>query len=284
VPTPSLRSPEPPTVPGPPWDAGVPHPARVYAYWEGDSNHGLADRTAAAEVARRYPGVLASIQAVRDFGRRVAWYGAAGRVTRQFLDIGAGYLGSDSTYEIVRWADHSCRVVYADIDPVVVERSRDRVHAETAGTGEYICADVRDPAGLVAQAGSVLNFAEPIVVLLLGVLPYVPDADDPAGIVAALAAELAPGSLLAISHLTADLSPGGVDAVDAGVAAWNVLMPATPVYPRGEAEVTSLFGGLKLQIPGVAQAGLWRPPGRKPRPSVADVYAGVAALPCPGDG
>jgi hypothetical protein len=259
-------------------DSAPAQPARVCGYWQGGSGHGPADRAAAAEVARRYPGVLASVRAVREFGRRVAWYGATGRATRQFLDIGAGFPGADSTCDTVRWASSGCRVVYADIDPVVAERSRDRVRADTRGTGEYICADVRDPAGLLARAGAVLDFTKPAVVLLLA---YVPDADDPAGIVAGLAAGLAPGSLIAISHLTADLSPGPVGA---GVAAWNALMPAAPVHPRGEAAVTSMFGDLKLQHPGVVPVGMWRPPFRSPGPGAADVYAGAAVLPRPGDG
>jgi hypothetical protein len=276
-----LCGPDPATLPGLLPDAGGAHPARVCAYWHGGSDHGPTDRGAAAEVARCWPGVLATTRAVREFGRRVAWYGAAGRVTRQFLDIGAGYPGVDSTHETVRWANRGCRVVYADADPVVAERCGDRVRAETAGTGKYICADVRDPAGLLAQAGAVIDFAEPVVVLLLGVLAFVPNAGDTAGIVAGLAAGLAPGSLIAVSHLTADFSPG---AVDAGVAAWNALMPAAPVYPRGEPAVTAMFGDLKLQPPGVVRAGLWRPPFRNPGTGLADVYAGVAVLPRPGHG
>jgi S-adenosyl methyltransferase len=261
-------------------DSAPAHAAGVCGYWLGGSDHGPADRAAAAEVARCYPGVVDSVRAVRDFGRRVAWYGGNGRLVRQFLDIGAGFPGADSTHEIVRLASRGCRVVYADIDPVVAERCGDRVRAGTRGAGEYICADVRDPAELLARAGAVLDFAEPAVVLLLGVLAYVPDDGDPAGIVAGLAAALAPGSLIAVAHLTADFSPG---AVDAGVGAWNALMPAAPVYPRGEAAVTAMLGGLRLQLPGVVRAGLWRPPFRSPGPGLADVYAGVASLPRPGD-
>jgi hypothetical protein len=262
-------------------DPSPARPANVYGCWLNGSDHSPADREAAAEVVRRYPGVVASAEAVRDFGSRVAWYGGMGCMIRQFLDIGAGFPGAGSTHETVRVASPSCRVVYADSDQVVVERCGDRVRAETRGAGEYICADVRDPAELLARAGGVLDFAEPAVVLLLEVLPYVPDAGDPAGIVAALVAGLAPGSLIAVSHLTGDFSPG---AVDAGVAAWNALLPGTPVCPRGEAEVTSLFGGLKLEYPGVVRAGSWRPSFRTRGPDLADAYAGVAALPRPGGG
>jgi len=110
-------------------------------------------------------------------------------------------------------------------------------------------------------------------VLLLAVLHFIPDVDDPAGIVAALTEPLAPGSCVAISHLTGDFAP---DAISGGVAAYNALVP-TPIFARSHAQVTSLFVGLPFLAPGVVPVSEWRP--QNVALQVADVYAGVARKP-----
>jgi serine/threonine-protein kinase RsbW len=127
-------------------------------------------------------------------------------------------------------------------------------------------------ADLRAAAGSVLDPAEPTAVLLPGGLQFIPDSDGPAGIVADVAARLVPGSLIAISHLTADFTPG-----PAAVAAYNPRA-AGAVSPRGEAEVTALFGGHQLQYPGVGPVSRWRPSCRLPPGGRSDVYGG--SQPC----
>src|SRR5262249_52641380 len=110
-------------------------------------------------------------------------------------------------------------------------------------------------------------------VLLLAVLHFLDDTADPAGIVAALAAGLAPGSCLAISHLTADVAP---EQVTAAADAYNALTPV-PVIPRTHAQVTALFGGLTLVAPGVVPVSEWRmPAGEAARR--CDVYGGVACV------
>jgi hypothetical protein len=107
---------------------------------------------------------------------------------------------------------------------------------------------------------------------LLAVLHFIPDSDDPAGIVATLASALVPGSYLVISHLTADLAPVPVAA---GVGAYNEMVP-TGVTPRTHPEVTALFGGLPLVPPGVVPVTEWRP-GTGPA-AWADLRAGMARL------
>jgi hypothetical protein len=111
---------------------------------------------------------------------------------------------------------------------------------------------------------------------LLAIVHFLPDGDGPAEIVARLASALAPGSYLALSHLTADFAP---EQVTAAVAAYNALAPV-PVIPRTHAQVSGLFGGLPLLAPGVVPVAEWRPPiGKLARP--ADLHAGVARIPHP---
>ena len=241
----SPRGPEPATLPSPPRDAGVPHPARVYDCWLGGKDHYQADREAAGEVLRHRPQVVAGARANRAFGRRITWYAANGCGIRQFLDIGTGLPAPDATHEVAQQAGRDCRVVYADNDPLVLAHARALLTPVpgSGGTCDYLHADVRDPAGLLGKAAGLLDFDQPVAVWLLAVLHSVADADDPAGIVAELAAALAPGSLIAISHLTADHAPGPVAD---GAAAYNARVPA-PVYPRSCTQVAALFGELPLQ-------------------------------------
>ena len=124
----------------------------------------------------------------------------------------------------------------------------------------------------MAGAARTLDFTEPVAVLLLAILHFVPDADDPGALVATLANALAPGSYLAISHLTADFAP---EAVGAGVKAYNGLVP-TPVFPRSHTQVTRLFAGLSLVAPGVVPITSWRPDHAAAADRTADLYGGVA--------
>ena len=256
-----------------------PNLAGVYDYWVGGKDSGLPDREVAGEVIRHRPQVLVAVQANRAFGRRVTRYAAYGCGIRQFLDIGTGMPAPGATHETAQQVSRDCRVVYADNDPVVLAHARALLTPARGGWCGYVEADVRDPAALLAGAAATLDFSQPVAVLLLAILHFIPDEGQPAGIVAALAAGLAPGSLVAISHVTADYAPGPVAAA---IAAYNDRMPV-PLYARDRAEVTALFGDLPVRWPGVVPVTRWRPSfqGAPGRP--VDMYGGVARLPGPGD-
>jgi O-methyltransferase involved in polyketide biosynthesis len=141
------------------------------------------------------------------------------------------------------------------------------------GTCDYIDADLRDPETIMKQAARTLDFTRPAAVILAAVLHFLAPADDPAGVVAALAAALAPRSFVAITHLTGDFAP---EAVTAGVAAYNARVPAG-ITARSHREVTALLGGLSLVAPGVVPVSEWRPNRAPVRGVSADMYAGLAA-------
>jgi SAM-dependent methyltransferase len=252
------------------FDSETPHPARIYNYWLGGKDHFDADR-AAQEVIRHRPEVVAGARANRAFLARAVRYLAAECGIRQFLDIGTGLPAPDATHQVAQRAAPDCAVAYADNDPLVLVYARALLTSRTPGRCGYIDADLRDTAALLAQASRILDFTRPAAVLLLAILHFIPEGDDPAGVVATLARALAPGSYLAISHLTGDLAPGPVAA---GVGAYNDAVPMG-VTPRSHAQVTALFGGLPLVPPGVVPVAEWRPalPGPAGR---ADLYAGVA--------
>jgi S-adenosyl methyltransferase len=253
-----------------------PSPARIYSYWLGGSDYRECDRNVAETVIRHRGQVVAAAHANRAFLRRLVWYAASGSGICQFLDIGAGLPASNPVHEIAHRAHRKNRTVYVDIDPYVVSRGCELL---TAAPGCAPCvhaeADLRDPVGLLACAAETLDFTEPVAVLLLAVLDHVTDEADPAGIVTELAGALAPGSLLAISHLTADYAP---DAVHAAVAAYNEAV-AVPLCPRSGSQVLRMFGGLPLQWPGVVPVTQWLPAFQDAPGRPVDIYGGVARVP-----
>jgi len=253
----------------------VAHPARVYNYWLGGKDHYLADRAVGDEVARCRPHGVAGARANRAFLARAVRYLAAECGIRQFLDIGTGLPAPGSTHELAQQIAPGCTVAYVDNDPLVLVHARALLTSGPEGRCGYIDADLRDPAAILAQASATLDFAQPVGVLLLAMLHFLSAAEDPAGIVAALARALVPGSFLAISHLTADLAPGQVGAA---VEAYNSAVPAG-VIPRNHAEVTTLFGGLPLVPPGVVPLTEWRSTFATGPVAWADLYAGVARTP-----
>ena len=260
----------------PAFDPGVAHPARVYDYWLGGKDHYQADRDAARAVAAHRPGAAAGARANRAFHARAVTYLAADCGIRQFLDIGTGLPAPDATHEVAQAVAPDCAVAYADNDPLVLVYARALLTARPPGRCGYVDADLRDPAAILAQASATLDFTQPVAVLLLAILHFLPAADDPAGIVGALARALAPGSYLALSHLTADFAP---DQVASAVGAYNAAVPAA-VTARSHAEVTALFRGLPLVPPGVVPVTQWRPaPATGPTAPCADLYAGIARTP-----
>ena len=194
-------------VDSPRFDPGVAHPARVYGYWLGGKDHYPADRAAAEEVIRQRPQVVDGARANRAFLARAVRYLAGQRGVRQFVDIGCGLPAPGSTHEVAQAIAPQCRVVYVDNDLLVLSHARALLASTPEGACSYIDADLRDPETILAKAAQTLDLTRPAAVLLLAVLHFLPDSDDPAGIVAALAAGLAPGSFVAISHLTADFAP-----------------------------------------------------------------------------
>jgi len=258
----------------PPFDPEVAHPARVYNVWIGGKDHYPADRKAAAEVASCRPQVVAGARANRAFLARVVHYLARQQGIRQFLDIGPGLPAPGSTHAVAQAIAPESRVVYADSDPLVLAHARALLTSSREGVCEYLDADLRDPETILTEAARTLDFARPAAVILVAILHFLADADDPAGVVAALTGALAPGGFVAISHLTADFAP---EAVTSGVAAYNALVPAG-ITARSHAQVTALLGGLALVSPGVVPVSQWRP-GHAPVHGVSgDMYGGLATI------
>jgi hypothetical protein len=247
------------------------NPARVYDYWLGGTHNFLADQDVARAIASIQPGARAAIRANRAFlGRAVRFLAAAG--IRQFLDIGSGIPTAGNVHEIAQQAAPGSRVVYVDVDPVAVAHSR----AILAGNENAIIvdADLREPEKILAHegAGSLIDFSEPVGLLLVAVLHFIDDAEDPSRIVAALRAALAPGSYLAISHATYE-GP----AAQAAEKIYNRTV-STEIHSRSRAEILQFFTGLELVEPGVVYTPQWRPDSPSDVPSDPSRSWGLAGI------
>jgi hypothetical protein len=238
----------------PGFDTGVAHPARIYDAWLGGKDNFAADRAAAAAGLELYPDAVRSVRANRAFLARAVAY-LAGCGIRQFLDIGTGLPSADNTHEVAQAAAPASRVVYADNDPVVLAHARALLTGADPGATGYIHADLRDPGTIIQQAARVLDFTQPVAVMLVAVLHFISDECGPYQIVDTLTSAVPAGSYLVVSHIASDILPEEmavfIDAMNQRVTEKGVL--------RDREQVTRFFTGLDLVEPGVVQVSRWRP-------------------------
>jgi hypothetical protein len=259
---------EPPEI-----DTGTAHVARVYNYWLGGKDHFAADREAGDQALDAYPDLVSSVRANRAFLRRAVRYLAAEGGVRQFLDIGTGLPSADNTHEVAQSVAPDARVVYVDNDPMVLAHARALLTSGPGGATAYLDADVRDPGRILREAARLLDFSQPVGIMLVAILHLVSDEDDPGGIVTRLMDAVPPGSYLVISHVPSDMK-AVMEVVDAAERV-NQLM-AQRTSPRSQAAVTGYFGGLELVPPGVVPIQEWRPDTPEEAAAHAAMWGGVA--------
>ncbi len=267
--------PAPPAASGPATeiDTSVAHPARVYDYWLGGKDNFAADREAAERVLAATPGLRFRVRANRAFLTRVVRFLAGEAGIRQFLDIGTGIPAADNTHQVAQAVAPDARIVYVDNDPIVLAHARALLASGPHGVTQYVHGDIRQPAAILAEAAQTLDFAQPIALMLLGVLHLVQDSEDPYRIVAELMNALPPGSYLAISHPASDTDP----AAQAEAQKRYNERVSTPQTLRSRDEVTRFFTGLDLVPPGLVYVHTWRPgPADRQPAGVTSAYGGVA--------
>lgn len=251
----------------------------MYDYYLGGSTNYPADRKAAQEVIDRAPEIREIARVNRDFLGRAVRFLAADAGIRQFIDVGTGIPTDKSVHGVLTSAVPGARVVYVDYDPIVNTYARTLV-GDTESTG-IVMADLRDPDAFLNHpvTRQVIDFGAPVGMLLFAVLHFISDAENPAGILAALRDSLPAGSYLAFSHVTAESKTDALD--DALTSVYRNA--ASPVTLRGFDEVRALLEGWDLVDPGLVQASLWRPdsqPGPAGDPAVPRrLCAGVARRP-----
>ncbi|WP_280388156.1 SAM-dependent methyltransferase [Nocardia wallacei] len=229
-------------------------PARMYDALLGGSHNFEVDRFAAEAGKKLVPDLPRLALSNRAFLRRAVRF-LADQGIRQFLDIGSGIPTAGNVHEVAQSFDPGIRVLYVDIDPVAV------THARTILVGneqaDAIQADLRKPDELLVRAADtgLIDFTEPVGLLLVAVLHLLQDDERPAETVAALREAVPPGSYVAISHLTSAQRPE--DAARLGDHSANESHVG--IRFRDRASITALFTGWELVEPGVVELPQWRP-------------------------
>jgi SAM-dependent methyltransferase len=253
-------------------DVDTPSSARIYDYLLGGGHNFDADRQIAERFNNALPGSRDIARLNRAFLRRAVTF-MTDQGIRQFLDIGSGIPTVGNVHQIAQNANPDARVVYVDRDPVAVNHSELMLgHNENAIA---IRQDLRNVEAILfhPEVQRLLDFQQPLGLLMVGVLHFIPPADNPASIVRRYLNRLAPDSFLALSHFTADSRP-------AEMAAMVEVMKrsADPIHPRDRTEFTSFFNGLDLVEPGVVGTSDWRPAAPSDiaeGPEREQIYAGV---------
>jgi O-methyltransferase involved in polyketide biosynthesis len=234
------------------FDASVAHPARIYNYWLGGKDNFAADRRAAEEVLDVMPVIAQVARSNRLFLSTAVHYLVAQVGIRQFLDIGTGLPTENNTHEVAQSVAPGSRIVYVDSDPIVLSHARALLTSDPNGQCTYIDADAREVEKILTQAAETLDFSQPVAVMMLGLLHFIPDADDPYELTRRYMAAVPSGSYLAISHGSSDLKT----ETSAAGRSYN-SHSATAINFRSRQEVTRFFSGLDLVPPGVSPLGQW---------------------------
>ncbi|MFI7498287.1 SAM-dependent methyltransferase [Streptomyces sp. NPDC049687] len=232
-----------------------PHTARIWNYWLGGKDNYDVDRATGDRIRELHPGIGEYARADRLFLGRAVEHLVREAGIRQFLDIGTGLPTADNTHEVAQRLAPDARVVYVDNDPLVLAHARALLTSTPEGRTDYLDEDLRNYDAILQHAAKTLDFDEPVALMLLGVVIFIGDDEDPYGLVRHLLDRLPSGSHLVLSHTVT--SPAMPD-VDEAVMFWNEH--GTPkLTQRTPENVARFFDGLELLEPGVVSCSRWRP-------------------------
>ncbi len=247
-------------------DTSVPHSARVWNYWLGGKDNFPADRELGDRVFEVYPDIVHVARAQREFLARAITFLAGEVGIRQFLDIGTGLPTADNTHEVAQRIAPDSRIVYVDNDPLVLVHARALLTSAVGGATAYVDADVRDPDRILAEAAEVLDFSQPVALVMFGILGNVADTGEAQAIAKRLLDGVPSGSYLTLNDGTHG------EAVDKAIEITQA--DGHPYNLRTPDQVTSFFDGLEVVEPGIVSTPLWRPAaGVDPQPLF--IYGGV---------
>ncbi len=237
-------------------DISVPSVSRMYDYYLGGSHNFEVDREAARRAMEFMPGLPKIMQANRAFMRRAVRYAAEQGVS-QFLDIGSGIPTFGNVHEVAQTARPGARVVYVDHDPVAVAHSQAVLEGnDDAGV---VAADLLKPQEILRspEVERLIDLNQPVALLLVAILHFVEDEDDPYGAVAELCGALAPGSLLVLTHASYEGIPLPPERAGGAVDVYEHIR--NPLIMRSREEIARFFEGYDMVEPGLVAMPRWRP-------------------------
>jgi hypothetical protein len=258
------------------FDTDVAHCARVYDYWLGGKDNFAADRAAAEQAIREFPGITLTARANRGFLARSVRFLAGDAGIRQFLDIGTGIPTGNNTHEVAQFVAPDSRVVYVDNDPLILTHARALLTSRPEGATSYVESDLREPERILDMAAEMLDFRQPVAVMLLAILHHIADGDEPYKIVTTLMNAVPPGSYLVLSHPAVDIGNEATAQAMARMATVLNELMAEKIFARDRAEVARFFDGLELVEPGLVQVSQWRPRNESEAAGPSAIWAGVA--------
>jgi hypothetical protein len=250
--------------------ATVSSPAGIYDYLLGGANFSEADRKAAEKALAIVPETRAAARDNRAFLQRAVRYLAEHGV-RQFIDIGSGFPTVGAVHEIAQEYLEDPHVVYVDYDPVVASLSRRLLASPNTVIAVH---DLRRPAEIIddPDVRRLIDWSEPVAVLMVAILHFVTDEENPAQLVVTFTELMAPGSYLVISHVSVGGRP---EQAEDAAKAWD--RSRSPITLRTASEVKDLFAGFELVPPGLVSTREWGT--TEPRPAgQAQVLGGVGRL------
>ena len=257
------------------FDPTVPNVARIYDFLLQGKDNYAADREAARRLLEAVPGAACAARENRRFLGRAVWFLAREAGIRQFLDIGTGLPTLGNVHEVAHAADPLSHIAYVDNDPVVVTHANALLADSVRVTA--VQADLRGPDHLLSRSAvrAVIDFSQPVAVLMVAVLHFVADREDPWSIVRTYMSMMVPGSYLVISHVTGD----GTPAEAIRQAAEIYQHSSAPGIARSRAQIARFFHGLHMVAPGLVAPGYWRCPAPAADPGPVLFYAGIGRKP-----
>ncbi|MGW1626997.1 SAM-dependent methyltransferase [Streptomyces sp. NPDC002172] len=254
------------------FDTTIPNSARTWNYWLGGKDHYDADRQAGDAYRAIAPQIDTMARESRRYLIRAVSFLAGELGVRQFLDIGTGLPTADNTHEVAQRINPAARIVYVDNDPIVLAHARALLISTREGRTDYVDADLHDPDMILAAARDLLDFTQPVALMLMGVLGHIQDHAEATAIVRRLQADLPTGSYFV--HYDGIDTDVDLTKAQAGYDGTGAL----PYVLRSPAQLSAYYRDLELLEPGIVSCPLWRPdPNSSPEPT--DVYGGIARKP-----
>jgi hypothetical protein len=251
-------------------DTSVAHSARVWNYLLGGKDNFAADRETGDLIVKMFPGIARLARLQRRFLVHAVGYLAGEAGIRQFLDIGTGLPTADNTHEVAQAIAPASRVVYVDNDPMVLSHAQALLVSAPGGATSYIEADVRDPDTILDGTARTLDLAQPVALVMLGIMGQLPDPDKPHPLVRRYLDALPSGSCLALCDGT-DTSA----SLNEAIAAYN-QNSASSYHLRSPEQVAAFFDGLDVVPPGLVPASRWQRDGTASEDAGDATLCGVA--------
>lgn len=247
------------------------HQARVWDFYLGGKNHYPVDAEYGRKIVEEYPEILEVARQSREFMKRTVSE-VTGLGIRQFLDIGTGLPTSPSVHEVAQSIAPDSRVVYVDIDPLVLVHARAMLSSDSTGDCAYLLGDVREPERIFQAAAKVLDLSQPYALIIMGVMGTVPDDQQVFELMRRYVDALPSGSFLILNDGCRDANPEGIRKFEHA----NESNDGYVYVPRPTSTIRRYFDGLEILEPGIVSITQWRPEATRfgPPPAISS-YGGV---------